>query len=317
MNCMKKNVKQVFKYSYFLLLLFPIIFISIIACNKTKNKAIIITEKLSYVGIGTTSAIIEVPIYIADKFLFYLDKNKIVSCKIIDNITNEEYLMDINEVENGLEKVQYQNQQLKKRKLKLKFNYLNDQTIKISFAKLKLNYENNEEHILDIGSVVFIKKQTASYLDIERTKCIVNDIIPVNKELLPSTVGIVVQINCHNKIGTKINRIELLNGYGYIDNSQIKIMDSFDFDNQVNINNFLTYELMKKGEEIDCKLEINEDKPIILLLPITYSQLNQIYKAGLIITFENGEKQMIDEFPLFSSTKILNNYDEYIINSSK
>ena len=52
-------------------------------------------------------------------------------------------------------------------------------------------------------------------------------------------------------------------------------------------------------------------------LQISYYKLETICTTGLCITNDLGETQIINEFPLFSSTNMLNNYSIYVFNPSK
>lgn len=303
-------MKKDFNYWYLFLLILPAIFIGIIGCNKKPEKIVIITEKEAHIGIGDESATIEIPCYIAERFSFLLEKKQIRSCNLVDKKLSTNFVMEIDKITNENNYIKYDNEKLIGKKLHLKYNYLSTDMLKIPNACIELNYENESKYILDIGSVTLIRGNELNYVNLENIKGIVNDIIPLNNSYIPSTVGLVVKLHSSEK--RVIKKIELLNGYGEIDNSKIMKLNTFDIDNQTDINKFIKYELMIKDSDSKCNITV--DNNIILLLPICYYELEAICSAGLLITYEQGEKQIINEFPIFSSTTVSNSYCKYVFN---
>ncbi len=312
---MKKSAKKnIMKYWYLVFLLFPIIIVLIISCNTKKRELIVLTKKSSYLGIGLPTAVIDVACYVSERASFLLDKKNIKECKLIDNDTKATYLMEINEIVMDQAYYNYQDKRLKKKSLNLSFNYINDYMIKIPNASLAFSYDNNTKYQLDIGSVVFIKESSIDNINMDKVKGIVNNIIPDDNDLLPSTVGLVVKLTSNKT--QKITKIELLNGYGEIDNAKIIECESFDIDNQIDIKKLIEYELMVKPDSKSCNIMMKKDETKILILPISYYQLESINYAGLLITNEEEETQIIDSFPIFSSTLVKENYSMYVCNSN-
>lgn len=315
MNYVKKNVKKILNHLWIVgVIVIPLLVIGIIACNKKPKEVVIITEKNSHLGIGDDFATIDIKCYIAKEFSFYLEKDHIVDCELIDNLNNTKYALDIKEITTEQEYLEYNNQKLYAKTIYLNFDYLNDYIIKIPDAYVRFTYSNNEQHSIEVGSMVFIKNSDYQSLQIEKIKGIINKVIPDNNQLYPTTVGLVLKLNSDKK--QTIKRIELLNGYGEIMHNEIKVLSEDDLDSQTNINDLVNYELLIRNNTSECNISMDENESLTLLLPISYYKLETIYTSGLCITNDRGEMQIISEFPLFSSTNMLSNYSIYVFNPS-
>ncbi len=316
MSYVKRSVKNILNHLWIVgVIIIPLFVIGIIACNKKPKEVVIITEKKSHLGIGNDLATIDIKCYIAKEFSFYLEKDQIVECELIDRLNNTKFTVDIKEITADQEYLEYNNQKLYAKTISLIFDYLNDYIIKIPDACVRFTYQNNEQHSIEVGSMVFVKDSNYQSLQMEKIKGIINKVIPDNNQLYPTTVGLVLKLNSDKK--QTIKKIELLNGYGEIMYNEIKVLSKDELDSQTNINDLVNYELIIRNNISECNISVNENESLTLLLPISYYKLETICTTGLCITNDLGETQIINEFPLFSSTNMLNNYSIYVFNPSK
>ena len=279
----------------------------LISCNKKEEKVFIVTEDSSYILLNNEKRF-NVPIYLEDKYSFYMDKNQIKDVYLVNNNMNEKYNIDIASINKSNFTLNSKEYSLSKYIISFDFNYKLD-NLRIPDAYLFFEYSNSETHKIKIGSFVYNNILSNNLIIVNNMKGIVND-IDHNKL---STVGILLNISSTYDI--KITNIELLHGNGRINQDQLVMLDNINYDNNININELLKdeYRLNYISNSLKEYIYLNDNNSIKLILPISYNQLDVINKAGLIITYIYNDTmyyQVIKPIPIFSSSNN-NNYNIY------
>lgn len=305
MNFMKNVTKIVKKAWYIIVFIIPIVIVTFIACKKKTEQPYLVCEKNSYFGIGEKDISFSIPLYVSSKYNFYLNKDEISSIHLIDNMEKNTYLLNLKEIVKQENDLKYQGKILSKYNLNVEFPNFVSTYLKISSASLSLKYQNDEKYIIDIGSIVFFNEFEEEVMNIKSVKGIVNNVIPKNNEMLPTTTGIYLNIVNEKSEELIITDIILLNGFGEVDTNNIVTTSKKLEDNTTDINTFLNgnYQLMYKKNNSPSELKIKEKEEQNIIIPISYLELQPINQAGLIIITNQGI-QVINVFPIFNSSNL-------------
>lgn len=300
MNWLKKGFKKILSYWYFLLLIIPLIIVIFISCKNVDKKLIIGTTNESYILINDDKQI-SIPLYINDEYSFYMDKKNISNIYLLNKDETNKYSLSINNIIKTNTYVTKEKINLTKYLFNLVFDY-NENEIRIPDVYILLEYNNGEIHKLKIGSFIYINETNDVLINVHNFKGIVNKIIQNESNYDLSTVGVILNISSLSNV--KINDIEVIHGNGRINKDQIVLLDSYDYDNSININELLDNEYRMNYIHSSLKNDILLDTNKILLLPISYNNLEVIDKLGILITYQKGEeiyKQIIYPMPIFNS----------------
>ncbi|MDY4052425.1 MAG: hypothetical protein SOY80_03675 [Bacilli bacterium] len=113
------------------------------ACKKKIAQPYLVCEKTSYFGIGEKDIIFSIPLYVSNKFNFYLNKDEISSIHLMDNLEKNTYLLNIKEITKQENDLKYQGEILSKYNLKLEFSNYISTYLKIPSASLVIKYQND------------------------------------------------------------------------------------------------------------------------------------------------------------------------------
>lgn len=198
----------------------------------------------------------------------------------------------------------------------IQFPYVTQEDIKFTKANLKLCYENGENIDIEIGSIMITKEEENSFFHLSTFKGIVNEVIPNQKQKIPTVVGLIIEVSNLNVEDVIIRDFVLFSGVGEIDKEKIQILESTEYDNSIPIDQILEkdYELIYQKKEIELSFSILKEEKQIFLLPVSYQNLESTNQMGLIIEYEvNGVryKQLIPPIPLFSSSILSPNLSIY------
>lgn len=305
MNYMKNVIKSLKKTWYIFLFIIPIVILTIMACKKKIAQPYLVCEKTSYFGIGEKDIIFSIPLYVSNKFNFYLNKDEISSIHLMDNLEKNTYLLNIKEITKQENDLKYQGEILSKYNLKLEFSNYISTYLKIPSASLVIKYQNDEKYPVDIGSIVFFNENDKDIINIKSAKGIVNNVIPKDNIMLPTTTGLYLNLLNDTQEELIITDIILLNGFGEVDKNNVTLTSKELIDSTIDINTFLNgnYQLMYKNNNSPSELKIKENSEQKIIIPISYLELHPINQAGLIIITNKGI-QIINVFPIFNSSNL-------------
>ena len=301
MNSLKKGFKKFLSYWYILLLIVPVVIIILISCSNKSENVDFITENNSYILLNDQKDI-SIPIYINDKYSFYLDTKNINNVYILNNDESDRYELKITDIVKTESYITKDKNDFPRYLLKAKFEYTGSE-IRMSEAFILLEYNNGETHKLKIGNFIYLNVELNNHINVYNVKGIVNKVIPKDNEWLLSTVGVIIKISSDYEI--IIKDIELIHGNGRVNKDQITRLKENDYDNNVNINELVIDEY--RINYINTSMEkIYIDENEILLLPIGYNNLDVIDTLGVLIEYEyenNIYKQIIYPMPIFNNNK--------------
>lgn len=304
MNYLKKVFSTIYNYWYLVVLVIPLLIITLISCKKAEEKALIVSENNTYTLVNENdSSELVIPLYVASDYKFYVDDNNIVDIYLNNNL-NDQYKLKLKKIESTTSSITNNEIILDKYNIICEFDYMSIDKIYIPTAYIKISYENEEVHNIQIGSFYAQKVTSTSKIKVKNLKGIVNNIIPHNNDILPSTVALLINLEAVSDL--KITKIELINGSGDINQDQIIETNNIDILNNVDINEILSskYKIDYFNSTMESIL-LKENETKKLILPIGYRELTPINQAGLIITYiyNNVEyKQVIDVIPIFNSS---------------
>lgn len=304
MSYLKNACKYIYKYWFFILLLIPLVVISLISCNKKEEKIIYVTENDSYIIINddNNSNIFNIGIYSSEKYSFNFDSKYLKNIYLTNKDESEKYKLELVNVKKTESVINNNNKSLSKYILEVLFDYTSDKVIEIPDAYIVLECENFLNHKLKIGSFIYKNSVYSDIITVHNLKGIVNDIIPYNDMLIPSTVGVLLNISSSKEI--LIKNIELIHGNGKVNQDQIIKLNTDIIDNNEDINSLLNNNYRMNYVSNKLKEDILLFDKINLLLPISYQDLSVIDKLGIVITYELDNEileQIIYTMPIFSS----------------
>ena len=313
MNYLKKLFSYIYSYWYLIVLIIPLLVITLISCKKKEESVLIVSENNTYAIVNDNeSNELEIPIYLDSKYKFYIEEKNIQDIYLTDN-KEEKYRLKLKQVESTSSTITNKEIELNKYYLICEFNYMSIDKIYIPNAYLRLEYHNNEKYSIQIGSFIAQRITSINRIKVKNLKGIVNNIIPKDNDLIPSTVALLINLETDNYL--EIIDIELVNGIGEINKDQIIEFDNLEISNDTDINKLLNnkYRINYQDTILTNNIKLLSKQEKKLLLPISYRELYTINQAGLIITYiYNNEvyKQVIDMIPVFNSN-LNNNYYVY------
>lgn len=313
MSFMKKKCKGLLKYWSWLLIIIPIVVISAIACNSKETKVTFITMKKSYILMSndkTTS--LRVPLYLDDDYQMYVNEKNINKVAIKDQLTLEEYQVELKEINKTDFKLNYHDQELSQYMLTLLFPYLTFDTINMKQALLKLSYQSGEAHELAIGNIVGKQVTSTDYLNIVSQKGIINE-GPQGLTL----VGILIKIANRQTERYTITNFNLLNSIAHPNYDEIIVSETLDYDNNTEIAKIVghSYELLGKTKKQNINIDIEPGSELTFFIPLLYDEVGVVDQTGIIVTYQTNEtiyQQTINAFMMFknnANTEVVQVYE--------
>lgn len=314
MNYMKKYVKNSL---ILLVVMLPILIITLISCDKKEEKMIIISEKKQYLGITENEKVdLTIPLYIEKNKSFYFDKDKIKGCSLKDKNDQQIYEMQVTNINRTSTKLNYGDKDLYAYEFVFSFSYCTDSFIRVLDACLEIEYINGEQCLIDIGSVLLKRTTKSDTLNIKRVKPIVNDLMPINGNTIPTTTGLLVMIENMSNEEIEVTDIVLLNSIVVTNYPKVKKLDNFDYESNSDISDIIgeKYQLVDKNSEGQINYTIAPYESVNLLIPFNYLKLETVKETGLLVKYQCNNKEentILNNTPLFNSSLLLPDYCIY------
>ena len=241
---------------------------------------------------------LETSIKCTRKDTMYLDKELINEVYIYDNITKEEYLLNLIDIKKDT-LYEYENVNYYNYELKLLIPFKSNSLISLENCYMKINYLNDETLNFKLGKIfLYNKEESTKVFTISSLKGIVS--IVNDKKTLSGVI-----LSLKNEIDNlTITNIESLNNNVLVNVGKIKQLEHADYEATTPISEILGYEysIYESVNQIDILYEI--DKEIILFLPLSYLTSSNITTLGFEITYlldDNTYSQIIEPFMFFKS----------------
>ena len=261
---------------------------------------------------------IEIQLYITDKNVSLVDKNKINDCYLYDDNNQLKLeLIDLISINNSqiVNKINDDLYYLYSYIFLIEYNVLTETDIYLDNAKLKINILDNEYEIT-IGSLSYTKINSFK----TNNNIMINKIIPIinfiDKNDLLLGLDITLTNTSNNDI--LIDKIELLDKNIKIGTNEIIYLKE-EYQSDTNINEIIGYSYNYKYEKIydeELNLKINKNSTVHLLLPVKYLNEYKINSFGIEFDYiENNEEKIMyfDDYLFFKSSYVTYKKDNVII----
>lgn len=299
MNYMKKT----FKIKFAILITFIIILIIsclIVIMIKRKQTYLAYLTNLETYYLNEENKTFDVDIYSSVQEDYYLNLDTINIINLVDEKTNDSFLLKTNQVIEEKETIEYDNQEFYKYQFsfELPISKVEDE-FQIEVAKLSFEYKSGENIVIPIGSMIVYQNIKNKNLEITHLKGIVNQV--ENTSVLTG-----IGLTLSSKKNLTINKIELLDKRITIQGKEIIELEDSNYSNAILMQDLLGKEYtINNFEKSFNEIFLHSNQTKHFILPLAYQEIKYINTIALRIHYqiENiNYSTIVYPFKFFNST---------------